>query len=302
MDFRDLTYVTAIATHQSITKAARELYVSQPTLSKFLQNLERDLGQPLFKRLGNRFLLTYAGERYVEKAKKILLMKKELDGELSDILRENVGELKIAFPIMRGTYMLPLTLPRFRQQFPLVRVDVQEANSSVLEGLLLSGSIDLAFLNLPIKNPELDYEVISEEEVVLMMAPDHPLAAEGVEKPGCRYPWIDLKRLRNEEFVLYKPDQRTYQIVDRMFKSSGITPNVLLTVRNVLASVELSASGYGMSFICDSHLRHINLPVKPACFSVGKYATTTDFVAAFRKGVYLPHYAREYIKIVKDFT
>ena len=107
MDFKDLSYVVAIAKHQNITKAADSLFVTQPTLTKFLQHLERDLGQKLFRKLGNRFILTYAGERYVEKAIELLNLKKELDQEMRDIVKNNAGSLKIAFPTMRGTYMLP---------------------------------------------------------------------------------------------------------------------------------------------------------------------------------------------------
>ena len=62
MDFKDLSYVLAIARYQNITKAANSLYVTQPTLTKFLQNLESELGQKLFRKLGHRFVLTYAGE------------------------------------------------------------------------------------------------------------------------------------------------------------------------------------------------------------------------------------------------
>ena len=73
------------------------LYVTQPTLTKFLQNLEREMGQKLFKKLGNRFVLTYAGERYVAKATEILNLKKELDQEMGDIIRQNAGLLKNCF-------------------------------------------------------------------------------------------------------------------------------------------------------------------------------------------------------------
>lgn len=302
MDFRELNYIIAIAQHQSVTKAALELFVSQPTLSKFVQNLEKDMGQPLFKRLGNKFLLTYAGERYVEQARKILLIKKELDQELSDIVRDNVGELKIAFPIMRGTYMLPCSLPMFRKDFPLVKVNVHEANSSVLEDMLLRGDIDLAFFNLPIKSPDIDYEVISHEEVVLIMSPEHPMANCGVPKNGCKYPWVDLKTLGDEGFILQRSDQRTRQIADKLFKEAGIEPNILLSIRNILASVELAAGGYGLTFVSETHLRHINLRIKPVRFSVGNPCTTTSFVAAFRKGIYLPYYTKQYIQIVKKFT
>ena len=133
MDFKDLSYVIAIAKTQNITKAADMLYVTQPTLTKFLQNLEREMGQKLFKKLGNRFVLTYAGERYVAKATEILNLKKELDQEMGDIIRQNAGLLKIAFPTMRGTYMLPCTLPIFRSLYPNVRLEIREAHSSLLE-------------------------------------------------------------------------------------------------------------------------------------------------------------------------
>lgn len=97
MDFKDLSYVIAIAKTQNITKAADMLYVTQPTLTKFLQNLEREMGQKLFKKLGNRFVLTYAGERYVAKATEILNLKKELDQEMGDIIRQNAGSFKNCF-------------------------------------------------------------------------------------------------------------------------------------------------------------------------------------------------------------
>ena len=145
MDFRDLSYVLAIAKYQNITKAANALYITQPTLTKFLQSLESQMGQKLFRKLGHRFVLTYAGERYVSKATEILNLKKELDREMSDIVKNNFGSLKIAFPTMRGAYMLPCTLPVFNQMYPNVKLDVIEEHSSLLEGMILSGEADLAF-------------------------------------------------------------------------------------------------------------------------------------------------------------
>ena len=127
MDFKDLSYVLAIAKYQNI---ANSLYVTQPTLTKFLQNLEAELGQKLFRKLGHRFVLTYAGERYVAKATEILNLKKEMDQELNDIIKNNYGSLKIAFPTMRGTYMLPCTLPIFKNQDVLFLYSTSVLNHS----------------------------------------------------------------------------------------------------------------------------------------------------------------------------
>ncbi len=302
MDFKDLSYVLAIAKYQNITKAAESLYITQPTLTKFLQGLERDLGQKLFKRLGNRYVLTYAGERYTAKAGEILNLKKELDLEMGDIIRNNAGSLKIAFPTMRGTYMLPCTLPIFNSLYPNVKLDILEAHSSQLEGMLQNGDADLAFFNLPVKSPNIDYEIISHEEVVLVLSSSHPLAHAGIRRENCRYPWMDLNQMKNEPLIMQIPGQRTRQTVDTLFKNYDFEPNIKLQTSNISAEVELAARGYGACFVTETHLKHLSPGKKLACFSVGNPCTTVDFVAAYRKGSYLPYHAKEYIKIVKDFT
>ena len=302
MDFKDLAYVLAIAKYQNITKAADSLYVTQPTLTKFLQNLERNLGQKLFRKLGHRFILTYAGERYVKKATEILNLKKELDQEMGDIIKNNQGSLKIAFPVMRGTYMLPCTLPIFNSLYPNVRLNILEADSSSLENMLLGGEADLAFFNLPVKSPDIDYEVISHEELLLLIPSRNPLAECGIKKEGLHYPWMDLRLLEKEPFIMQIPGQRTRHAVDQLFKEYRIEPNIKLQTSNITAEAALASKGYGCCFVTESHLRHIRPLDNVAFFSVGSPCTVMDFVAAFRRGSYLPYHAREYITIVKDFT
>jgi len=302
MDFKDLTYVLAIARYQNITRAADSLFISQPTLTKFLQNLEKELGQKLFQKLGHRFVLTYAGERYVKRAAEILNLKKELDQEMGDIIKNNEGSLKIAFPAMRGTYMLPCTLPVFNARYPNVKLDILEAHSSLLEGMLLSGEADLAFFNLPVKSPDVDYDIISHEELFLILPKEHRLAESGIPKEGCRRLWMDLHLLEKDPFILLMPGQRTRQITDRLFKELGVVPDIKLQTSNIPATVELVAKGYGCSFVTETHLKHIYAAGQVACFSVGNPSTYVDFVAAFRRGSYLPYHAREYISIVKNFT
>ena len=130
MSFRELEYIMGIEKYHNITKAAEAMFISQPTLSKFLQSYEKELGLRLFERSGNRYYLTYAGERYVAKATEILNLKKEMDQELNDIIKNNYGSLKIAFPTMRGTYMLPCTLPIFKNQDVLFLYSVPVLNHS----------------------------------------------------------------------------------------------------------------------------------------------------------------------------
>ena len=128
------------------------------------------------------------------------------------------------------------------------------------------------------------------------------LTNKGIKKEGCKYPWLDLKLLENEPFILQPPDQRTRQTVDQLFKSCHIHPQICLQTGNIPAAAELASQGYGACFVTETHLKHIPFKKKPVLFSVGTPNTTVDFVAAFRKGSYLSYHAQEYIKIVRDFT
>jgi DNA-binding transcriptional LysR family regulator len=198
--------------------------------------------------------------------------------------------------------MLPCTLPVFRKEYPHIQVIVHEANSDVLEEMILTGEVDLAFFTLPIHSSEITHEVIKLEEILLVLPPDHRLADAGILKPDCRYPWVDIRLFERESFILQKRDQRTRHIGDDLFAKAGFEPNVALYVRNILASVQLVMNGFGVMLASESHLRHIHTDIKPVCFSVGTPYTSTKFVAAYRRGTYLPGFARRYIEIVREFT
>ena len=302
MDFRDLTYLLAIARQQNITRAAESLYLSQPTLSKFLKGLEGELGLPLFERLGNKYIPTYAGEQYIKKAKEILALKKELDQQMGDIIKNNEGYLKIGFRAMRGTYMLPCTLPIFHDKYPNVRIDLHEANSESLIQMIIEGDIDLAFFNFVEANPALAYTVISHEELVLVMSAQHPFTRYGRKRPGCKYPYMDLHFLKDQDFILQNRTQHTRLIVDRIFHKRHIEPHIILETSNIQAEAELAARNYGFTFITETHLKYIPNRDQLALFSIGSPKTTVDFVATYRKNSYLPFHAKEYIKVVKEFT
>lgn len=98
----------------------------------------------MFERLGNKYIPTYAGEQYI-KSQGNPGPQKELDQKMGDIIKNNEGYLKIGFPAMRGTYMLPCTLPIFHDKYPNVRIDLHEANSESLIQMIIEGDIDLAF-------------------------------------------------------------------------------------------------------------------------------------------------------------
>lgn len=102
MNLKEQEYVCALAENGTITAAAKELFISQPALSIYINNLEKSLGVRLFERVGKQFILTYAGEQYVEKAKLILQLSHELDEKLKDITGNYSGRIRIGVQLAPG--------------------------------------------------------------------------------------------------------------------------------------------------------------------------------------------------------
>ena len=299
MDFKELQYILCIARNQNITKASQKLYISQPSLSKFLHNLENSMGIKLFNRLGNKFVLTYAGERYVEYAKRILLIKKDLDDEMSDISALRDGRLNIAFPQTRCSYMAPAILPKFKMAYPNIKINLFEESSNDLEQLLLNGIVDIAIFNGPVNHADLACEILGREEIVLVVSKNHPLAHCGNIIEGNKYPWIDIKKFKDDHFILHYPEQRTEQITTLLFNENRIVPQAILRTHSTEGAVRLAASGFGVCLVSENHMKHISIETDPVLFSVGNLRTEVELLAVYRKGAYLPQYAKDYIRMAK---
>ena len=154
MNYSELHYILCIAKHQNLTRAAQELYISQPTLTKHLQKLEREMGAKLFSRNGNTYVPTYTGRKYMEYARKILQVKQDWEKELKDLTENNEGELNIAVPLMRSSCMIPQIMEEFSKKYPNVNVSIWEEAYSVQEKLLLNDQLDFGTSKTGIRTAE----------------------------------------------------------------------------------------------------------------------------------------------------
>ena len=288
-----MNYVTAIARHGNFTRAAEELHISQSALSQYISGLEDELGLKLFERSDRKYIPTYAGRRYLDYARSILDMKANLDAELADIIKRDVGVLNIGMTNMRFDFMLPKPLPVLNRRYPNVKVNVFEGTSDAIDAKLIEGYIDLAFYSKPRKkNPHLDYETLAPEELLICTCRNHRLKNEAVKGR------LKLSSVKGERLILLSPEQRTGQLARHYLKKNGIPPDNSITTNNMPAVISLTEQGWGVSFIFESHLRwHSPEPeIDTYSFDEGVYS---DFVAAMRKGSYLPVYARNFISEAK---
>ena len=187
MDFRELTYITAVADAASVTEAARRLYISQPSLSYIIAKVEEDLGVKLFDRKTNPLSLTYAGEKYVQTARDILRMRDNMRREMNDIGHGAKGRINIGIPNERAGYMLPKAIPVFYRKYPGVEIRLEESQSEeIIRNLMID---KIGFCILPGNEEDLPPGVLKEfiyKEKIYLVAGEGMIPPEMILSPGAR--------------------------------------------------------------------------------------------------------------------
>ncbi|WBA40498.1 LysR substrate-binding domain-containing protein [Hymenobacter canadensis] len=164
-DFR-LRVFQAVARHLSFTKAAQELYISQPAITKHIRELERSYGQRLFERRGSRISLTEAGQLLLLHADAVELLHEQLTTQLQDLHGEAAGRLRLGASTTLAQYELPALLPGFQQRYPQMELTLLNGNSEQIAEAILSGQLDLGFVEGRTKSRDLHYEPLLADELV----------------------------------------------------------------------------------------------------------------------------------------
>ena len=295
MDFKELEYFSTIVKCGNLTHAARLLYVSQPTLSKFLQKLEEDLGLVLFQRGSRRLKLTYAGQRYYAHVERILSQKREMDAEMTDILRSDRGVLHVGIPPFRCSFSLPQVLPIFHKEFPQVQFRIVEAPSAVLDQKLLNGEIDLAFYMSFERITGLSYQVMHSDKMYAILSKGHPLEAKAAQIGEFSLEW-----LAGQTLLLQNRTQRQGQYILQELEKRHIQPAEILESSNIRAAAALAANGYGVGFLSGELLEHLELNIPFGAYPLQNCTLHIESVAAWRTGDYLPRYAQAFIKLMEQ--
>ena len=295
-----MEYIVALEKYQSISAAAEAMFISQPAMSHFLNNLESRLGTKLFNRVRGRYIPTYEGERYLYYARKIMYLESQLENEFAEMKNAGYGKIRLALPTLRSAYILPNLVARYRELYPHVRITLQEAHSSLLERMLLNGEVDFAILNAPAKSNDTVSLLIRYDEVLLAVPQNHPCASAGTESPSSAFPSIDISLFRSDPFIFQYPDQRTRQTADRILSQAGIQPNILLETRSIETALKMVSKGLGICFAPETYVHQLKLENPPVYFSLGGPTSIFGLSLAYLKSAYLPVYFQDFISVVKE--
>lgn len=232
MELRHLRYFVALAERLNFTEAAEQVHVTQPTLSHQIKQLETELDQQLFERSERRVRLTPAGELLLPK---ILEALKTIDSGTA-LLKgghaDSSGHIRLATSQTFNIAIVPQTVARYKQQHAGVKITVEEFTLEEMTERLGRGAIDMAIAYQPINCKDLHFEPLCNEELVLIVRADHPLAHRR------RVRMIELHR---RELVLLPPRFMTRQLLQEAFETAGTEPDVTIesgTIPSLLTLVQ----------------------------------------------------------------
>ncbi len=299
MNLKEQSYVCMLAQTGSITTAAKLLEISQPALTLYIQNLERNLGVKLFDRVGKRFVLTYPGQLYVDTARQMLALKEGFDGKLSSIFADYSGRLRLGIQDTRSSYLFPRIIEKFNAAHPNIEVQLQERRIAELLSQLRSNEIDVALCNHPPKLEDMDWTPIHVEGIKLMVPHDRAVETGAPREEG-GLPWADLKQFKNERFILSPLGYTARERAEGIMRAQDFRPDNVLNIQKINTQVMLVSRGYGVGFVQPSYLRENGMEDHVALYEASEEPQWQEFGAICLKGRQLPEYVRTVIGIAGE--
>ncbi|MBR3108120.1 MAG: LysR family transcriptional regulator [Clostridia bacterium] len=258
MNFQNMEYFMMAAETGNITRAAERLHISQQALSDCISRLESELGCRLFERRQG-LELTYSGRQYRAAVERMLDLHKQTVVMLNDINGNIRGELRIGISYTRGQAILPLVLPEFISQFPLVELSVQEGSTQMLESLLEHGEIDVMIGFAPFRIDRAESFPLMRDRLHLVIPKsllrNHWKTANRIEARLSAFRENhDISIFRDFPFVMLKEGDRIRTITDQVFKTAHIKPLIKFETNNTQTAMALAAEGIGIAVCPELYL------------------------------------------------
>lgn len=242
MNLHHLRVFKTVAEHEHITRASEELILSQPAVTKIIQNLEREMGLELIERHGRRIVLTYAGHVLLGYARRMFALEREME-EATDALRDvKVGEINLAANRTTGVYVLPSIVSQFHALYPRVKLNIAILNSHEIIEQTLDWTLDFGMVegephSLP---QELQVKIFATDELILVVSSEHPWSKLNEIHP---------KALQEEHLLLREQGSGIREVITHSLAQHGVQVQPLLLLPDNEAIKQMVISGVGAAIV-----------------------------------------------------
>ena len=294
----DLYFLT-ISKTGSLTQAAQQLYVSQPSLSKYLHRLETRLGAPLFDRSVSPMRLTECGMLYLQHLKDSIEREKQLLEQIGEITQNIRGTLRLGIPYFCGQCYLPQVLPLFINEFPHVSLELYEKPGVKLEQALIDQTIDLAILYSPIIHETLAQRFITNERILMAVRRDPALSWNQAERIHIREGTFN--DLIDKPVIMPSSEQKLGRAVINFFSKLGYQPPIYTRAENTVTMLELAAYGCGICFTPESGLNTVSERILEQLmfFSFTNGLSNWKLAAVTRQGTIMSPFSKRFVELMR---
>ncbi len=238
MTIRHMRIFLEVCRTMNVTRAAENLYMTQPAVSRSIREIEKNYGVRLFERLNQRLYLTESGRRMHAYAVHIVDTFDRMEREMTD--GDERGILRVGASITLGNYDLPALIQKMRQEKPELRVQATVANAGTLEDMLLDNRLDIALIEGAVTSKELVTNPFAQDKLLLILPPDHELTRKNT---------LFLSDLMRYDLLLREKGSSGRSFLNTVFESQGLTLSPLWESASTQALVRAVAANVGLSIL-----------------------------------------------------
>lgn len=261
--FKGKKYVYEVYREKSFSKAAQNLYISQPSLSARIKQIEEQIGEPLFDRSTSPLQLTEIGKVYIDAAEEIFQIEQRVENYINNLTTLKTGRLSIGASNLFAAYVVPQLLTQFKQKFPDIHIQITEGNTSQLEAMLGNNSLDFVIDNYRYDNTLYNKQLYCRENILLAV-PKHFSVHDGLTEYQLSHdnvknksyldpssPAVPLSAFSDLPFIMLMPGNDTRLRGDRLCRDAGFHPNIILEFNQQSTAYMAASTQLGATFISD---------------------------------------------------
>ena len=310
--FSNPEYVYEVYKERSFSKAAKNLFISQPALSVTIKRIENKIGCPIFDRSTNPVGLTECGEKYIEVIKQYMDLQNGFMNYLSNLEELKIGSINVGGSNLFTSCILPPVIALFTKRYPSIEINVVEANTPLLDQKLMDGSLDLIVDNY-VFDAASHSSVLYRMENLLLAVP----ASFAVNRELSSYRLsmedivskrflddevlpVPFEKFAGEPFILLKTGNDTRDRAMSIFERYRVKPNILLSLDQQMTSYNVSCSGIGISFVTDTLVMNTYRNPNVVFYKLDPDLSRRALCFFYKKGKYVTRAMEEFLKTAAE--
>lgn len=292
MDTRQIHYFTEVVKQGGFSKAAEHLFVSQPTISNVVKDLEKELDVQLLIRTTRKLELTDTGKLLFHYGEQISQLYQQFYQELDDIKNVNRGSIKMGIFSSVGTEVLTDIMSAFSKQYPNITIRFVEDGEANLRTALYNGELDLVVLEVPPENEPVNYIPFLKGDLRLLVHHTHSLANKET---------VAWEELKDEKFIIFREGFAVRRFIMEECERIGFTPNIICETSQWKFIFEMVSCDMGISILPQSHLTELNVAHKGIkVLPIIDQEVHWQIGIVWRKDGYISYATRLWIQFLKE--